>query len=93
MLLVLIALVVNVIGSWVLSELLRKRAFYAESDYPRWAREFNHAYGIITSWPFTDSIDGIGRWMRWIKASITIASGICLIVGALQFIPAGPLKH
>lgn len=83
MLLVLIALVVNVLGSWILSGMLRSRTFYAESDYQRWMTEFDNARGKQTSWPFTTGIDGVGKWMRRIKATLTIASGICLIIGAL----------
>ena len=83
MLLVLVALVVNVLGSWILSGRLRSRSFYAESDYERWNREFEDAKGKQTPWPFTATIDGIGKWMRWVKAALTIASGVFLIIGAL----------
>jgi hypothetical protein len=83
MLLVLLALVVNVVGSWILSEVLRKRIFYAEENYPRWGKEFEVARGKKDPWPFTNAIDNIGRWMRWIKATLIIASGIFLIVGAI----------
>jgi hypothetical protein len=84
MVLVLVALVVNVLGSWILSEVLRRRIFYAEEDYPRWEAEFKVARGKKDPWPFTNAIGNIGRWMRWIKATLTIASGVCLIVGALM---------
>ena len=93
MLLVLVALVINVLGSWILSEVLRRRIDYAEEDYPRWDREFDAAKAKKVPWPFTKPIDKIGRGMRWIKAGLTIASGVCLIVGALRFIPAMPMKH
>jgi hypothetical protein len=57
---------------------------YAEGDYPRWDEQYKQAYGKKVSWPFTKKIDNIGRWMRWMKAGLTIASGVCLIVGALM---------
>jgi hypothetical protein len=83
MLFVLFALVVNVLGSWILSEVLRNRIDYGEENYPRWSAEFEEARGKKSPWPFTSAIDNIGRGMRWVKASLTLASGMCLIVGAL----------
>jgi len=83
MLLVIIALGLNALGSMALTKLLRSRIEYAESDYNRWAVQFKDNYGKKSTWPFTDSIDGIGSGMRWLKASLTLASGILLIIGAI----------
>jgi len=77
----------------ILSEVLRRRVLYAEEDHPRWAAEFRVARGRKDPWPFTDAIDNVGRGMRWIKATLTIAGGVCLIVGALRFIPLAPIRH
>ena len=34
-------------------------------------------------------IQNTGKYMRWIKAAFTLASGICLIVGAIEVIGHG----
>lgn len=83
MILVFLALLTNVIGSLVLTALLRSRILEAEGDNPKWQQEFAAAQGKATHWPFTPSIDNTGTIMRSVKAGLTIASGICLIVGAL----------
>jgi hypothetical protein len=81
--LVLLALASSVIGSWVLSESLCKRIAYAESNVERWRNEFENSIEQDNAWPFTDSMQNMGFYMRWVKAGFTLASGFCLIVGAL----------
>jgi hypothetical protein len=81
--LVLFALGSNVIGAWMLSESLRRQIAYGEKDSTRWATEYQNAKGKDVAWPFTDRIQNTGKFMRWIKAAFTLASGICLIVGAI----------
>jgi len=81
--LVLLALASNVIGAWVLSESLRKRIAYAESNIERWKKEFEHSTGQDDAWPFTEGMQNIGFLMRWVKAGFTLASGFCLIAGAV----------
>jgi hypothetical protein len=81
--LVLLALGSNVVGAWILSESLRKRIGYGEGDPGRWSREYQSATGKDVAWPFTDAIQNTGTNMRRIKAAFTLASGICLIVGAI----------
>jgi hypothetical protein len=81
--LVLLALASNVIGAWLLSESLRDRIGYGEGHGEDWVREFKEAEGKNVAWPFTDAIQNTGKWMRWIKATFTLASGITLIIGAI----------
>ncbi|MGA3106863.1 MAG: hypothetical protein ABSD53_20455 [Terriglobales bacterium] len=80
---VMIALAVSVVGAWILSEALRQRVEYGECDSVRWAKEFNAAAGQRVAWPFTDDMETIGRWMRWIKAGLTLLGGVLLIMGAI----------
>jgi hypothetical protein len=83
LLMVMIALASNIIGAWALSYLLRKRVEYTEEDSARWKKEFANSVGTRCSWPFTESIDHVGLWMRRIKAVFTLAAGACLIWGAI----------
>lgn len=83
LLMVLLALGINIAGAWLLSAALRKRVNYGEADNVRWAEEFGKYVGANSPWPFTETIDWIGRWMRCIKAGFTLASGVLLMVGAL----------
>jgi hypothetical protein len=83
LLMVLLALGSNVIGAWTLSELLRKRVRYGESHGEKWAKEYKESTGKPVAWPFTDRIQNTGKYMRWIKATFTLASGALLIVGAI----------
>jgi hypothetical protein len=83
LLMVILALASNIVGAWLLSSALRKRVDYGEADNARWVEEFGKYVGVDSQWPFTETIDGIGRWMRGIKAGFTLASGVLLILGAL----------
>jgi hypothetical protein len=80
---VLLALGSNVIGAWILSELLRHRIVYGETNSVEWAEQYKMAAGRDVAWPFTDAIQNIGKYMRWIKSVFTLASGLCLIAGAI----------
>jgi hypothetical protein len=81
---VLLALASNVIGAWILSESLRKRVAYGEGNADQWKKEYEEAVAKDVAWPFTDAIQNAGKYMRWIKAAFTLASGFCLIVGAIR---------
>jgi len=82
--LVMLALASNVIGAWILSGMLRKRIGYGEGHTEEWTQEFNAASGKDVPWPFTDAIQDTGKWMRAIKATFTLASGLTLIIGAIM---------
>ena len=62
---------------------LRERINYGEANNVRWVEEFRKYVGADSPWPFNQTIDGIGRWMRGIKAGFTLASGVLPIFGAL----------
>lgn len=82
LLMVIVGLAVNVIGAWRLSESLRNRVGYGEADSERWAAEFKKAMGKRVPWPFTESIESTGKWMRRIKAISVLVAGLLLIIGA-----------
>jgi hypothetical protein len=79
----LLALATNVVGSWLLSESLRKRVEYGESNSAQWATEFEAAAGKCVAWPFTEGIETLGIQMRRVKAGFTLLGGVFLIVGAV----------
>ncbi len=81
--LVLLALASNVIGAWVMSSMLRRQISFGEGQSEKWAQEFKDAAGKDIAWPFTNAIQNTGKWMRGIKATFTLASGLCLIIGAI----------
>ena len=83
LLMVLFALAANIVGAWLLSERLRKRVEYGEADNARWEKEFDTFSTTSSSWPFTDTIQDTGRWMRIIKAVFTLLAGAFLIAGAI----------
>lgn len=83
LLMVLLALASSVVGSWWLSESLRRRVEYGEDDNARWEKEFEDARGKSVDWPFTTSIDRVGFLTRQIKAGFTLLGGILLIIGAV----------
>jgi hypothetical protein len=80
---VLLAMVFNIIAALALSEMTEARVTYAESDLPRWAREYKESTGQKVAWPFTDCINDTGRRMRWVRAALIATSGVCLIIGAI----------
>ena len=83
MLMVLLALATNLVGARILSESLRRRVEYGETNSVRWAEEFEKYSKVGCPWPFTCGIERTGRWIRVVKAIFTIVSGAILIVGAI----------
>lgn len=83
LLLVILALASNAAGAFFLSELLKRRVAYGQTDSGRWELEYDASSNVSCSWPFTSTIDGIGRWMRIIKFGFTLAAGGCLFIGAI----------
>jgi hypothetical protein len=81
--LVLLAMGSSVLGTWIMSELMRRRIGYGEGAPEKWAKEYAASIGKDVAWPFTDAMQNLGKYMRWIKAMLTLASGICLIIGAI----------
>jgi hypothetical protein len=80
---VIFALAVNIIGARLLSNLLRKRVAYGETDSVRWKQEYAQFSTTDSPWPFTGEIEDTGRWMMNIKAGFTLLAGALLIAGAI----------
>jgi hypothetical protein len=64
LILVLLALASNVIGAWMLSELLRKRVAYGEGRSDEWETEYKEVAGKDVAWPLRDEIQNTGKYMR-----------------------------
>lgn len=84
LLLVLVALVSNLLGSYLMSEWFRMRAEYAEKDSARWKSEFDRYSGIRHPWPYTQSIERVTKFLRFLKVTLPLASGAYLIIGAIK---------
>jgi len=83
LLMVFIGLAANVIGAWLLSESLRKRVEYGESNSVRWKTEYTNSDNKRVAWPFTNFMELTGKWMRRVKAISILVSAICLIVASV----------
>jgi len=83
LLMVMLTLSSNLIGSWWASEAHRKQFEYAEENPTRWESEFEEAKGKRTAWPFSDNMESVGRGMRRIKVSFPLIGGLLLVIGAV----------
>jgi hypothetical protein len=81
---VFIALAVNVIGAWGLTELLRRQVAHGEDNAIGWEAEYQASLGNDVSWPFTKGIANAGIWIRVIKGTFTLLSGALFVIGALK---------
>jgi hypothetical protein len=82
-LLVLVGLGANVIGTLILCESHRRRAEYGDCDAKRWATEFDQFANTRNPWPFTAGIESTAQWMRRIKAYSTLGGGLLLFIGVI----------
>jgi hypothetical protein len=87
LLLVLLALTFNMVSAYALAEYMRSRFGYAVSDRKRWEAEFQHEKIESTTWPYSKWTEGASIATRMIKVILPLASGICLIVGAVIYRP------
>ena len=80
------AIVVTFIGlnlfftGWM-TILYEDRNVYANSDKERWEREFANETNSGSSWPYTDSIQNLWAFMRFLKISAPILAGVIFVVG------------
>jgi hypothetical protein len=81
--LVMLALTFNMVLSYGLAEYMRNRFGYAVSDPNRWKEEFQHEKIKPTTWPYARWTEGASIAIRAIKIILPLASGLCLIVGAI----------
>jgi hypothetical protein len=83
LLLVLLALTFNMLSAYALAEYMRSRFGYAVSDRKRWEAEFQHVKIESTTWPYSKWTQGASVATRMIKMILPLASGVCLIIGAV----------
>lgn len=83
LLMVMLTLAINVIGSWFLSESIRKRFEWAESHDAEWRAKFEEAKGKRDSFPFLPRHERVGLIVRQIKGLFPLIGGAFLIVGAV----------
>jgi hypothetical protein len=81
--LVVVGLGLNLIGTKAMGELHRAKLEYADADSTRWQAEFTSARGVSDAWPFTRTIEVLGRAMRELKIWMPLASGAAFIVALL----------
>jgi hypothetical protein len=83
LLLVLLALTFNMISAYALAEYMRSRFGSAVSDRKRWEAEFQDEKIQSTTWPYSKWTEGASIAMRMFKVILPLASGVCLIIGAV----------
>jgi hypothetical protein len=83
LLMVILTLAINVIGAWYMSESLRLRFEWAESHSPEWEKQWRDAAGVHTAFPFIAAHEKAGFWLRQVKGSLPLVSGLFLIIGAV----------
>ena len=83
LLMVLLTLGANVVGSWWASEEHRSIFEFAEGHDKEWKEQFEDAKGKRTAWPFTKRMEQVGFWLRQIKGSFPLISGVLLLIGAI----------
>jgi hypothetical protein len=87
LLLVLLAPALNMVSSYALAECMRGRFGYAVSNRKRWEAEFQHEKVESTTWPYSKWTEEASIATRLIKVILPLASGICLIIGAVIYRP------
>jgi hypothetical protein len=87
LLLVLLALTFNMVSAYALTKYMRSRFGYAVSDRKRSEAEFQHEKIESTAWPYSKWTEGASIATRMIKVILPLASGICLIIGAVIYRP------
>jgi hypothetical protein len=71
------------VSAHALAEYMRSRFGYAVSDRKRWEAEFQHEKVQSTAWPYSKWTEAASIATRMIKVILPLASGVCLIIGAV----------
>jgi cytochrome bd-type quinol oxidase subunit 2 len=79
---VLVALLVNVTASYLMSWLHKGRYKYAEDNADRWRDLFIKCAGTSDPFPYTKWIERVGSVTRLLKFLLPLVGGVLLIVGA-----------
>lgn len=78
---VLIGLILNLIGTKLMSEWLCKQVNWAEANPESWSNQYKKSLGTSDPWPFTKEIDTLGWYLRQVKTWLPIISVVLLIIG------------
>jgi hypothetical protein len=81
--LVVLSLGMSVVVAHWMGTLHFKRIVYAESDSDRWKQEYSVAAGKRDPWPFTSTIEQLGRVQRRFKTWLPVGAGISFLIGLL----------
>ena len=81
--LVLLSLGISLAGSKFMSEMHRECYEYAESDLDRWKSEFDDSIGKRIAWPFTKTIERLGRVLRECKTWLPIGGGVLFLLALI----------
>ena len=81
---IVIAFLLIILGTWWMSELLRKRRDLAEANPERWAKEWEEAKGKPDPWPYTSQINRLGFVLRQVKAFFPILGGIFFFMAVMK---------
>jgi hypothetical protein len=77
---VVLNLVVNVLGAFVLGELHRRQVIYAEGNPARWEEEFESYGGWKNPWPFTACIEWWAAASRCCRVFLPLAGGVLFLI-------------
>jgi hypothetical protein len=83
-LLVGVNLGLNLVVALAMSEMHYHRWEEAEQEPEKWRRAWQEAAHTKSRWPFTKSIECLGRMLSWCKAVLPIASFASFLVGVLR---------
>lgn len=82
--LVISSLLLSLFGAKWMGELHKKQVDHAESDLARWEKEFNTNKGKRVAWPFTRTIEILGRVMREIKVWLPVLAGLAFLIALIR---------
>lgn len=88
LLLVMLAVTFNMLSAYVLVEYVRKKFDYGVYHPEQWEADFQKENKKPTTWPYDKWMETTAIGMRIIKVVLPLASGVCLIVGAIIYRPA-----
>lgn len=80
--LVLTALMVNLVGAFVMARLNRKHFYTSQANRRDWIEQWRAAERTPMEWPFTHQIGFWGYAFTIAKVAIVLIAGLCLVIGA-----------
>jgi hypothetical protein len=84
MVLVFIFIGFHLLAGLLISELLRKRAIYADVDKARWEDEFKKLADSDKHWPYSKTVDALGEILRYCKVVFPVAASVLFILSILS---------